>query len=64
MELLQARGGEPSSSAQKLLSAAGSQGVASQEASRDEGAGVGLAHSPRGAEPARGVSQQAVPPMP
>eukprot|EP00969_Alexandrium_andersonii_P116106 5134476-Alexandrium_andersonii.AAC.1 len=38
MDLLRARGGEPSSSARKLFSTAGSQGV-SQEASPDKGAG-------------------------
>eukprot|EP00969_Alexandrium_andersonii_P285814 12636244-Alexandrium_andersonii.AAC.1 len=64
MELLRTRGGEPNSSAKKLFSVAGSQGVASQEASPDKGAGVGLAHSPHGAGPARGANQQAVPPMP
>eukprot|EP00969_Alexandrium_andersonii_P003491 150838-Alexandrium_andersonii.AAC.1 len=64
MELLRSRGSEPSSSAQKLFSAAGSQGPASQEASPDKGAGVGLADSPRGAGPARDASQPAVPPMP
>eukprot|EP00969_Alexandrium_andersonii_P306671 13557338-Alexandrium_andersonii.AAC.1 len=64
MELLRARGSEHSSSAQKLFSVAGSQGAASREASPDKGAGVGLAHSPRGAGPARNANQQAVPPMP
>eukprot|EP00969_Alexandrium_andersonii_P008846 386893-Alexandrium_andersonii.AAC.1 len=64
MGLLRARGGEPSSNARKLFSTAGSQGVASQEVSPGKGAGVGLAHSPRGADPARGASQPAAPPMP
>eukprot|EP00969_Alexandrium_andersonii_P205212 9067623-Alexandrium_andersonii.AAC.1 len=49
MELLRSRGSAPSSSAQRMFSVAGSQ--ASQEASPDKGAGVGLADSPRGAGP-------------
>eukprot|EP00969_Alexandrium_andersonii_P252600 11163126-Alexandrium_andersonii.AAC.1 len=64
MELLRARGSEPSSSAQRLFSVAGSQGQASQKARPDKGAGVGLADSPRGAGPARGAAQPAAPPMP
>eukprot|EP00969_Alexandrium_andersonii_P165263 7304232-Alexandrium_andersonii.AAC.1 len=57
MDLLRARGGEPSASAQKMFSNAGSQD-ASQEASPEKaaapaGVGVGLADSPRGADPAR-----------
>eukprot|EP00969_Alexandrium_andersonii_P120426 5324324-Alexandrium_andersonii.AAC.1 len=64
MELLRARGSEPSSSAQKLFSVAGSQGPVSQEASPDKGAGLGLANSPRGAGPARDANQQAALPMP
>eukprot|EP00969_Alexandrium_andersonii_P327365 14465185-Alexandrium_andersonii.AAC.1 len=55
MELLRARGGEPSASAQRMFSNPGSQGV-SQEASPEKAAapaaaGAGLADSPRGADP-------------
>eukprot|EP00969_Alexandrium_andersonii_P002065 91237-Alexandrium_andersonii.AAC.1 len=64
MELLRSRGSEPSASAQKLFSESGTKGPSSQEASPDEGAGVGLADSPRGGGPAGGASQPPAPPIP